>query len=178
MTLAPQPPGAPPEFGAPALAYPLNLAPPTAWRPPAPPSLRALCTSRPPPALTRGYPPPTRCRVWQGKKGANKSGGLPEGGEGAEGGDGAEGDGDGDGDGGDEEDEGEEGGGPSHEEIEFDFEKNLYDFCHQPAIIARYVALLPKFTSLPPHVAHAVVKFITRLIKQCKLEPMLFNVST
>ncbi|KAL1499041.1 hypothetical protein AB1Y20_013557 [Prymnesium parvum] len=69
-------------------------------------------------------------------------------------------------------------GGASIEEIEFDFDKSLYDFCHQPAVIERYIALLANFTSLSAPALHGVVKFITRVIKQCKLEPMLFQIST
>ena len=65
----------------------------------------------------------------------------------------------------------------SIEEMEFDFEKALYDYAHQKEVISRYVSLMKQFNTLPAATMHCVVKFITRLVKQCKLEPMLFHIS-
>ena len=61
------------------------------------------------------------------------------------------------------------------EEVEFDFEKALYDFAHQHAVIERYVMMLRRFTELSPEVTSAVIAFLWRLIEKCNLEPMLYQ---
>ena len=45
-------------------------------------------------------------------------------------------------------------------------------------VVRRYVHVLRSFSTLPAEVAHGVCMFLSRLVKQCKLEPMLFTIDS
>ena len=95
--------------------------------------------------------------------GGGGGGGGADGGEGAEGAEGAEG-----GDGAD--------AATAWQEEAFDFEKNLHDFAANRTVLEKYVGLLRAFDEVEPQVTHGVLRLLARLITQCKLEPMLFQV--
>ena len=63
------------------------------------------------------------------------------------------------------------------EEASLDFDHELYKFAGTREVVTRYVSLLAHFESVPPLAVHCALKMISRLIKQCKLEAMLFQLS-
>ena len=62
-------------------------------------------------------------------------------------------------------------------ESALDFEHELYKFIGNREIVTRYVSLLAHFESVPPIAVHCALKLISRLVRQCKLEAMLFQLS-
>lgn len=63
------------------------------------------------------------------------------------------------------------------EEHSLDFEYELYKFVGNREVVTRYVGLLANFDAVPPPAVHCALKLISRLIRQCKLEAMLFQLS-
>ena len=63
------------------------------------------------------------------------------------------------------------------EEAALDFEHELYKFAGQREIVSRYVGFLAHFETLPQHATHCALKLLSKLIRQCKLEGMLFQLS-
>ena len=62
-------------------------------------------------------------------------------------------------------------------ESALDFEHELYKFIGNREIVTRYVSLLAHFESVPPIAVHCALKLISRLVRQCKLEALLFQIS-
>ena len=76
-----------------------------------------------------------------------------------------------------EDDPDEEADRIAMEEISLDFEHELYKFAGNRDVVTRYVGLLANFESVPPQAIHCALKLISRLVTQCKLEAMLFQLS-
>ena len=90
--------------------------------------------------------------------------------------DGALGDGS-DGEGGDGADGEGEANRHAMEEHSLDFDHELYKFAGNREIVSRYVALLSSFHSVPKEATHCALKLISRLVRQCNLEALLFQLS-
>ena len=78
----------------------------------------------------------------------------------------------------DDEEEEEEDVDLHMEESALDFEHELYKFAGQREIVSRYVTLLSNFETVPIQAIHCALKLISRLVRQCQLEGMLFQLST
>jgi len=75
---------------------------------------------------------------------------------------------------GDEEDEAE----IMMQEAALDFEHELYKFAGQREVVSRYVSLLSHFETVPADAIRSALSLIEQLVKKCKLEAMLFQLST